>query len=253
MPLPEKQEMSLWDHLEELLSAIMKSVMALADCTCLGFLAADRIFSLLLLPVNRLGGKVEMIYSAPTDAFMVQFKMATIAGCALASPFVLYFLAQFIAPALHVRERRTARVVILAGSACFVVGMLLGYGMLFLVLPMMISFGHENVRQMWPLTTYVNFCVRTILACGLILELPVIMAGLASIGFLRAEWLTKMRPYAYIAIFILVIIVSPSPDIPSQLLMTLPVWGLYEIGILLVRQQQRRRAQKQAEEPANPE
>lgn len=245
---PDETHMSLWDHLEELRAAIMKSVMVLAACTGVGFLAADRIFTLLLLPVSRLGSQVEMIYNAPTDAFMIQFKMAMIAGCALASPFILHIFAQFIAPALHARERRTARIIILAGAACFVLGLALGYGLLFLVFPMLLSFGHEGVRQLWPLTTYISFCTRTLLACGLILELPVIMAGLARIGVLHAEWLTRMRPYAYIAIFVLVIIVSPSPDVPSQLLMTLPVWGLFEIGIILVRIQQKRRARHQQAE-----
>ena len=247
MPSNPKQ-MSLWDHLEELRAAIMKSLMVLAVCTGVGFFAADRIFTLLLLPISRLGGKVEMIYNAPTDAFMIQFKMAMIVGGALASPVILYIFAQFIAPALHERERRTARLLVLAGAACFVLGLLLGYGLLFLVFPMLLSFGHVNVRQLWPLTTYVSFCTRTLLACGLILELPVIMAGLARIGILHAAWLARIRPYAYIAIFVLVIIVSPSPDVPSQLLMTLPVWGLFEIGLLLVRFEENRRTRQQQAE-----
>ena len=249
---PTATNMSLWDHLEELRAAIMKSLMTLVACTGLGFLAADRIFTLLLLPVKRLDGKVEMIYNAPTDAFMIQFKMAMVAGCALASPFILYIFARFISPALHERERRTARLLVVAGAGCFVLGLSLGYGLLFLVFPMLLSFGHDGIRQLWPLTTYISFCTRTLLACGLVLELPVIMAGLARLGLLRAEWLTRMRPYAYIAIFVLVIIVSPSPDIPSQLLMTLPVWGLFEIGIVLVRMQQNRRARHQAAELSQP-
>ena len=247
MPQTEKKGMSLWDHLEELRLTLMRSLMALAVCTGIGFFAADRIFDVLLLPIRRTGAAVTMIYDAPMSAFTVQFKMALISGCAVASPLVLYFFAQFIAPALHDRERRTARVLAGAGAFCFVLGMACGYGMLFVVFPVLLSFSHPGVENLWKLTTYMDFCVRTILAGGLILELPVLMAGLARIGILRAEWLARVRPYAYVAIFILVVIVSPSPDIPSQLMMTLPVWGLYEIGILLVRMQQRRRIQQQAE------
>ncbi len=241
MPPTSKNEMSLWDHLEELRAAIMKSLMALAVCTCVGFFASNRIFDFLLLPVGRLGNKVEMIYNAPTDAFMIQFKMAMIAGCALASPFVLVFLARFIAPALHADERRTVRILIWAGTGCFLLGMGLGYGALFIVFPLLLSYAHEGIRQLWPLTTYVNFCVRTILTCGAVLEIPILMTLAAHVGVLRAEWLCKVRLYAYIAIFILVAIFSPSGDVPSQVLMTIPVWGLFEIGIILVRSQQKRR------------
>lgn len=248
MPTTEKKEMSLWDHLEELRLTLMKSLMALAAGTGVGFLAANHIFDFLLLPIRRTGTAVTMIYDAPMSAFSVQFKMALISGCALASPLVLFFFAQFIAPALHDRERRTARILAVAGAVCFVIGMAGGYGMLFLVFPVLLSFSHAGVENLWKLTTYMDFCVRTVLAGGLILELPILMAGLARIGLLKSEWLSRVRPYAYVVIFILVVIVSPSPDIPSQLMMTLPVWGLYEIGILLVRMQQRRRNRQQQAE-----
>lgn len=233
--------MTFWDHLEELRWVIFRLLIVLALCTVAGFFFVDRIMELMLRPALRLGpDKVKLIYTAPMDAFMTQFKMALLLGCALAMPFMLYFVSRFVAPALREKERRTARLAIVGAVFFFIGGLAFGYGMLYLALPMLVSFQIPGAEQYWSVKTYLDFCFQIMLGTGVAFELPVVLLVLVRLGLVKAGTLAKVRPYAMIIIFIVAAVVTPTPDVFSQLMVGVPMVLLYEVSIWLARWQERK-------------
>ncbi len=227
--------MTLWEHLEDLRWVLFKSAVALVVTTGVSLTYIRQMLGLLLLPVRRLGKAVELIFTAPMDAFMVQFKMALLLGFVLALPFMLYFVWGFLAPGLKANERRWVQRVLGAGVGFFLVGAAFGYGLLFLTLPVLASFGFGDVRQMWSFRDYVDFCFQLIIGTGLVFEFPLVLLSLVRIGILSVTTLRKMRPYAIVVIFIVAAVVTPSTDIVTQCVLALPLLVLYEMTIFLAR------------------
>ena len=225
--------MSFWEHLEEFRWVLFKSAGALMVTTLLGFVFIPRLLGLLQLPIKRLGTQVavELVFSAPMDGFMIQFKMALLAGVALALPFMLYFLWGFITPALHERERQVAGTVAAAAVVLFLLGAALGYGLLYFTLPVLASFGLEGVRQLWNYRQYIDFCFALILGTGLVFEFPLVLLILVKLGFLSVATLRRVRPYAVVVIFVVAAVVTPSTDIVTQCALGVPLWLLYEATI----------------------
>jgi len=241
--------MTFWDHLEELRWVIFRSLIALALCTTASFFFVGRIMELMLRPATHLGpGRVRLIYTAPMDAFMTQFKMALLLGCALALPFVLYFLSRFVAPALKPSERRIARVAIAGAVLFFVGGLAFGYGMLYLALPILVSFQLPGAEQYWSIKSYLDFCFQIMLGAGIAFELPVVLLVLVRLGLVKAALLAKVRPYAIIVIFVIAAVVTPTPDVFSQCMVGVPMVLLYEVSIWLARWQERKPPTLPAEE-----
>jgi sec-independent protein translocase protein TatC len=225
--------MSFWEHLEEFRWVLFKSAGALMVTTLLGFVFIPRLLGLLQLPIKRLGNQVvvELVFSAPMDGFMIQFKMALLAGVAMALPFMLYFLWGFITPALHERERQVAGSVAAAAVVLFLLGAALGYGLLYFTLPVLASFGLEGVRQLWNYRQYIDFCFALILGTGLVFEFPLVLLILVKLGFLSVATLRRVRPYAVVVIFVVSAVVTPSTDIVTQCALGVPLWLLYEATI----------------------
>lgn len=233
--------MGFWEHLEEFRWVLFKSAGALMVTTLLGFAFIPRLLGLLQLPIRRLGTRieVELVFSAPMDGFMIQFKMALLAGVAMALPFMLYFLWGFITPALHARERQVAGKVAAAAVLLFLLGAALGYGLLYFTLPVLASFGLEGVRQLWNYRQYIDFCFALILGTGLVFEFPLVLLILVKLGFLSVAALRRARPYAVVVIFVVAAVVTPSTDIVTQCALGVPLWLLYELTIWVAAQMTR--------------
>ena len=191
--------------------------------------------------------RIRITYNSPLDPFMTKIKIAFLGGVAFAIPMILYFIWGFVAPGLKRRERHAVTRASFAAVFCFICGGAFGYSFLPIGIPLLLKFGASGVEQLWPLQTYLGFCVRMVLAFGLVFEMPVLLGVLVRIGLIRTDTLAKRRPYALILFLVLSAFLTP-PDIISQCALALPMVLLYEISLLVCRRQERKRNLERDEE-----
>jgi sec-independent protein translocase protein TatC len=160
-------------------------------------------------------------------------KVAFVAGLILVSPFVLYQVWAFVAPGLYQKEKRYVVPFVLGGSFFFALGVLFAY---FVAIPMgfkfLLGYATDFIKPLPSMKEYLSFSIKFLLAFGLVFEFPVVLVLLARIGVIDARALSQRRKYAILLIFIFAAVVTP-PDLISQVLMALPLMGLYELSILL--------------------
>lgn len=231
-PLPE---MSLLDHLGELRRRLVTAVVAFVVATIACWAFADRIFELLSRPVvEQLPPDADRLaFLSLTEPFVLYLKVAAVAGLFVASPVIIYQAWMFVAPGLYRRERRHAFPVVLASVACFLLGGLFGYRVLF---PIMASFflglGSE-FRQLLTVNNLFGFLVRTLIGCALIFEWPIVVLFMARLGILTAGSMWRNFRYAILIIFIVAAIVTPTPDMATQTILAVPMLLLYLAGIVI--------------------
>lgn len=185
----------------------------------------------------------------PTETFMLSMKLAFFAGIILAFPLLLYFILQFILPGLHQHEKRVLWPALVIGFGLFLSGVLFSY---FLVLPKTLIFFFEwsstlGVENEWRIGDYITFTTQFTLLFGAAFELPVVVMVLVKLGLLGYDTMKRTRTYAIVAILIIAGVLTPTPDIMTQLLMGVPMVILYEICIWLAWFDKRKRARLEAE------
>jgi len=221
---------SLVDHLEELRFRILKSLVWVAAGSIAGWMLSDRLISALAQFTGPL------IFVRPTEAFMVKLKIAVVVGLFLAIPAVLYHFWRYIGIALTVKERRVMFTALPFSYLLFAAGIALGW---FFILPTgmryLTSFASNDMRPMLTIDSCFDFCTGLTLGMGLLFQLPVVVTLLAHWGIINSQWLSRYRRHAIIGIFLIAGIVTPGPDVVSQLMLALPTWGLFEVSILLAR------------------
>jgi sec-independent protein translocase protein TatC len=218
--------MNLLDHLEEFRRRVILALAGLAVGVLVAWFFSGRILDLLTLPVDRL------VFLSPPEAFITRLKVAVIAGLALASPWVFYHAWRFVRPALMARE---ARYVTLAVAACTVF-FLGGFAFaLFVVVPIgvkfLMSFETAKLEPLFSIDRYVSFVSQILFAAGVVFQLPVVLFFLTKLGIVNPKMLRRGRRVA-IVLFAGVAAVLTPPDVISQLLLLIPLVGLYELGIL---------------------
>jgi sec-independent protein translocase protein TatC len=166
--------------------------------------------------------------------FMTDMTVSMFAGMIIASPIIIYQLWQFIMPALYDNERRYARQAVFIMSLLFMIGVLFSY---FFMVPWTLNFlgtyqVSSTVANQISLSSYISTVTSTILSVGVVFELPVVVYVLSKLGIITPNFLKKNRKYAFVIILILAAIITP-PDVFSQLMVTIPLYGLYEISILV--------------------
>jgi sec-independent protein translocase protein TatC len=201
---------------------------------CYGF--SDSIFDILTAPLIKImPAENTLIFRTVAEAFFTYMKVGFIAGLMLASPFVLYQIWGFVSRRLDQDKKRYVLPFILAGSFFFALGILFGY---FVALPFgckfLLKYATKSIRPFMDMNAYLSFSVRFLLVFGLVFEFPVLLLVLARIGAINAKMLAQKRRYAILLIFIFALVIAP-PDFISQVLMALPLMGLYEVSILLCK------------------
>ncbi|MBA2745585.1 MAG: twin-arginine translocase subunit TatC [Flavisolibacter sp.] len=196
------------------------------------------------------GIKLNMQSTQVTGQFSMWFTVILVSGLVIAFPYVFYQFWKFIKPALNTKEVQSTRGVIFWVSFLFFLGASFGY---FIVAPYAINFFFnfqldEMIENRWTINSYVDMMLPMILGSGLAYQLPLVMYFLAKIGVVTASYLVKMRKYAIVIIFIVAAIITPGPDIVSQLAVAVPLLILYFISIFLVRKVDKQRAEKDASE-----
>jgi len=238
-------QMTLMEHLEELRSRLMKSIIAVTVTTALSFAFTERIMRILIEPAG-----IKPIFLRPTEMFITYFKVALLAGVLLAMPALVYQLVQFVWPGLQGGERKYVRIIVPAATLSFVAGVLFTY---FVLLPFslryLVSFGGDLVEAKWAIGEYISFVTTLLFWSGVIFETPLIMFFLARLGVVTPQFLSKNRKFAVLIIAVLAAVITPTPDPFNMGLVMLPLLFMYETGILLSRVAYRERKKVAPSEP----
>jgi sec-independent protein translocase protein TatC len=233
-PMDEKK-LPLTSHLQELRKRLILSFIAIGVGFCLCYAFADKIFNILAAPLMDIlkikGGS--LIFISVAEAFFTYMKVAFIAGIIVTSPFILYQIWAFVAPGLYQKEKRYVVPFVLGGSLFFALGVLFGY---YVAIPVgfkfLLGYATDFIKPMPSMKEYLSFSIKFLLAFGLVFEFPVVLVLLSKIGIIDAKILARQRKYAILLIFVFAAVMTP-PDFISQVLMALPLIGLYELSILL--------------------
>lgn len=190
----------------------------------------------------------------PTTYLMLSMQIALLGGLVLALPVVFYQFWRFVTPGLLPRERRLILPIVILSVACFLIGALFAY---IIVLPtgllFFLSMEPKDMTSQWAVDEYISLVLWMLLGFGVVFELPVLTLFLSRMGLVSADLLRRMRRYAIVVIFIVAAILTPSPDPFSQLLMAVPLMGLYEISIWICRFGGKRPKKQKSEADPHPD
>lgn len=196
---------------------------------------ANHLYTWLALPLLKFLPQGHLIATQIVSPFFVPFKLALMAALLLVAPIFLYQLWAFAAPALYHHERRKFFPFLLLSTLLFYAGNAFAY---FVIFPMLFHFlstiTPEGVVLSPDISAYLDFTMKLLITFGMLFEIPMIMVLSVSLNVLSHARLVKWRPYAIVLAFILGMLLAP-PDVLSQTLLALPIWGLYEIGIIFCR------------------
>ena len=232
----DRAEMTLVEHLTELRNRLLRVVIAIGVVfiACVPF--ADQLYTLLALPLlERLPEGSTMIATEVASPFLTPFKLAFVAAVALTIPVALHQAWSFIAPGLYLKEKRLALPLLVSSVMLFFVGMAFAY---YLVFPLMFTFfigsAPEGVIVATDIGRYLDFCIKLFFAFGVAFEVPVATFLIVSAGLTTVEDLRKKRAYVILTAFVVGMLLTP-PDMISQTLLALPMWVLFELGLIMCR------------------
>ncbi|MCX6276590.1 MAG: twin-arginine translocase subunit TatC [Bacteroidetes bacterium] len=268
----EPREMTFWDHLDELRGTLWRILIAIVLTSILAFSFKEILFDdIILAPKSksfityqllcRLGewlstpslcvdpSKFNLININLAGQFTSHMNISLIAGLILSLPYVLWELWRFIKPGLTEQEIGSSRGIVAITTILFLTGVLFSY---FVVAPLMINFlgGYvvsADVANQISLTSYVSSISMMTLLMGLLFELPVLVLFLTKIGIITPKYLKKYRKHTVIAILIIAGIITPSPDIFSQVVVALPLYALFEMSLLISSRMYRKKQKELAE------
>lgn len=233
---PESAQETFISHLVELRDRLLRAIIAVLVLTIALVPWAKEIYALLAQPLlSALPAGATMIATDVTGTFLVPLKVTLMAGFLIALPYVLYQMWAFVAPGLYQHEKRLAVPVIVSSFVFFLVGMAFAY---FVVFPVAFGFfvGYTppGVQMMTDIDKYLSFVLTMFIAFGLTFETPVVVVVLVRMGVVSLDKLKGARGYVIVGAFVLGAIFTP-PDVISQMLLAIPLWLLYEVGLLLAR------------------
>ncbi len=225
-------EMTIWEHLDELRSRMVKVAIAFVVATLISALFAEKGLKILLLPLE--GNVPQTIH--PTESIVVYFRVALIGGAALSMPVIIYQVIRFILPGLMPHEKRYLFFLLPGVTLCFMGGVAFAA---LLMLPAAINFMQgfldAIVENRWTLDNYIAFVTRVLFWMGIVFQTPLLMFLLAKLGLVTSKSLGQFRKYAILLISIIAAAVTPTPDPINMMIVMIPLYLLYEIGVLLAR------------------
>jgi len=244
--MSSSEPQTFWEHLDVLRGSILRILAASLAMSVLAFCLKERLFAIVLAPKDScfityrlLGGEpfsIHLVNTGLTEQFMVHMKVALTAGLLCASPYILYVLFRFISPALYANERRVSVRIAVGAYVMFIIGVIVNYLVLF---PLTVRFlgtyqVSGDIQNLLTLSSYADTLLMMSLLFGVVFEIPVISWMLAYFGMLRAGWMRKYRRHAIVVILIVSAVITPTADIFTLLIVSLPIWGLYEASIWIV-------------------
>lgn len=222
--------MSILAHLEELRWRLIRSIIAVIVCSGICYYFIEDIMAFISQPVGKL------YYLQPSEAFFTYLKVSICCGFILALPIVFYQLWCFVLPALTIKERYIAAVIVPSSVILFLSGLAFSF---FLVMPAALKFfggfGSESLLPMFSVARYFDFLFSFILPFGFVFELPLVVVIAAKLGLLSSKFLGEKQRYVIFFSFVIGAIITPTPDIFTQTMIALPMIVLYELSYLIVR------------------
>lgn len=249
-PAPEKgkKAMGFLDHLEELRGTLMKSALVFAGFVTLIAYWVDDFARILAWPLEQVKAdypkmNTELVTNSPMGVFSVIIDICLIGGLVMSLPFILFFIGQFIAPALTKREMKVLLPTCAAAFVLFICGASFGY---FLLTPSTIKVAYQLNEMMhfsvlWTADRYYSLLMWLVLGMGAAFEFPLLIVLAVYLGFIEVATLRKYRRHAIVVIFVIAAVITPTPDPINQALFAVPLIVLYEIAILVAAQLKRRR------------
>jgi len=231
----EDDGQSFISHLVELRTRLLKCVAAILVTFLALMPFSNELYTGLARPLIDKLGDSSMIATEPAAPFLVPFKLTLFVAAAVAAPFLFFQAWKFIAPGLYAHERRLAGPLIASSTLLFYLGMAFAY---YLVFPLMFGFftaaAPEGVAVMTDISRYLGFVMKIFLAFGLAFEVPIATFLLVRSGIIGVDDLAEKRPYVIVGAFAVGMLLTP-PDVVSQFLLAVPVWLLFELGLVMAR------------------
>lgn len=227
----------LIEHLKELRNRLLRAVIAIVLVFGVLYLFSNELYTYLAAPLRILveeqAGRI--IATGIASPFLVPFKLSVVAAVMVTMPFTLYQLWAFIAPALYLKERRLMMPLFLSSVVLFYLGVLFTY---FVVMPLVFGFftsvGPDMVSIMPDISAILDFSLKMFFAFGLAFEIPIATVLLVYSGITTLDSLKRKRPYIFLGCFVVAMLVTP-PDMFSQAILAVPMWLLFEFGLLFAR------------------
>jgi sec-independent protein translocase protein TatC len=238
---------TFWEHLDELRGCLLRIIGVAFVAAVVAFCFKDALFGIVLAPKSSQFALFRWLGSGPfdirlmntglTEQFMIHLSTSMYAGLLVSSPYIIYVLFRFIAPALYARERQYGVRIVGSAYAMFILGTLLNY---FLIFPLTIRFlgtyqVSPEVANMLTLQSYMDTLLTMSVVMGVVFELPVVSWLLARMGILTDSMMRRYRRHAVVAILIVAAVITPTTDAFTLFIVSLPIWMLYEMSILIVK------------------
>jgi len=236
--------MPLTAHLAELRSRLIWCMLALAGGFIVCYALSDKIVAALQSPPVLVGQpiKVPLQIIAPAEAFVTYIKVGLIVGLFLVLPLILYQLWKFVAPGLLEHEKKYTVPFIVGSAGLFYSGGVIFYLVLPFIIHFLLSFAKGDIKAQLSVGYYVTFCVRLMIAFGLVFQLPMVVVFLTQLGLVSSRLLVQYFRHAVVLIFVVAAVLTPTTDPLSLLFMVLPMLLLYGLSILAAKGVERRRA-----------
>ncbi|WP_296058051.1 twin-arginine translocase subunit TatC [uncultured Amphritea sp.] len=230
----DDQEQPIVSHLVELRSRLMRALLAIFILFLCLFYFANNLYEIVSAPLTALlPAGTSMIATDVTSPFFAPFKLTLVLSIFLAMPFILHQVWGFISPGLYKHEKRLAVPLLASSIVLFYSGIAFAY---FVVFPLIFGFftsvGPENVAVMTDISSYLNFVLKIFFAFGVVFEIPIATLLLVWSGITDVQSLRAKRAYVIVGCFVLGMLLTP-PDVISQTLLAVPMWLLFELGIVL--------------------
>lgn len=254
IPNSPSGEMPFLDHLEELRWRIIYALGALLVSVAVGFFIAAQfdIVGLLAQPVLPLIPEHKLVYTHPSEGFTIILNAAVIFGLVVSSPIIIYQIWAFLAPALHVHEKRVGIGVLFSGVFLFVAGAALAYFVVVpLALPWLFQFAGPSLVPLITAEDYFSFLFAMVMTFGVSFELPIVILALSALGIVTPALLAKYRRHAIVLIVIVGAFLTPGDMVWTTVALAVPLYALYELSVLaavvIYRRKQKKIAAREAQ------
>lgn len=242
-----EEELTFWDHLDVLRGCLLRIFGVVLVSSVGAFCMKEQLFNLVLAPcqsdfityrlMNADSFSLHLINTGLAEQMLIHLKVAVCMGLLIASPYIIYSLFSFISPALYEQERKYSAMLTLSAYVMFLMGVAVNY---LLIFPLTVRFlglyqVSTEIDNMLTISSYIDTLLMMSIAFGIVFEIPVLSWLVAKMGMLRASWMSRYRRHAIVAILVVSAVITPTPDAFTLLIVSLPIWMLYELSIHIVK------------------
>jgi sec-independent protein translocase protein TatC len=229
----EEKRMGFLEHLEEVRSRLIISLIAIVVTTTIAYIFADTILEILVAPAGGIG---KLVALSPLDGFMIHFRVALYGGLILAAPVWIYQIIRFIEPGLLPHEKRLLIPGVIASVFLFVLGNAFGYLMLSNMMTVLFAMFGNAIQYLPGADPYISFVVYFLVAIGISFEMPIVLLVLIRLGIVSPQFLRRQRRVAYFILFVFAELITPVADpIVAPMVVMLPMVVLFELALFFAR------------------